>query len=295
MKKLLLFFACAALALVACDKSGQPTFTPSPKYISNGIVKLGVDMSAGGSIFYFSEVAKERNLLNHNDKGRFIQQSYYGIEDGSMWADVPWNWNPIQGGGYRGKAATVLEQNIQSDQLYIKSLPVHWATGEDVTDAYMEETITLDGNVARLHLSFTYNGTVEHPSRHQELPAIFADADLKHMYYYEGDAPWTNADLTSRIPGWPNEYLERHEEWAAYVDDTGWGIGVYTPGTVSCTAYRSALEGAAAGPAGPQCSYFAPIREFRVMPGMTFSYDVYVTIGTLEQIRERFYAIHAAL
>ena len=47
-------------------------------YINNGIVQLGVDMDRGGAVFHFSEVNTKRNLLNHADEGRFIQQSYYG-------------------------------------------------------------------------------------------------------------------------------------------------------------------------------------------------------------------------
>lgn len=69
------------------------------EYLSNGIIKIGLDMTAGGSIFYFAD-STGRNLLNHYDKGRFIQQSYYGKKDGSVWANKQWCWNPIQGGGY---------------------------------------------------------------------------------------------------------------------------------------------------------------------------------------------------
>lgn len=30
------------------------------------------------------------------DCGRYIQQSYYGKEDGSNWNGTPWRWNPVQ-------------------------------------------------------------------------------------------------------------------------------------------------------------------------------------------------------
>lgn len=67
-------------------------------YINNGIVQLGVDMDRGGAVFHFSEVNTKRNLLNHADEGRFIQQSYYGEADGADWNGQSWVWNPIQGG-----------------------------------------------------------------------------------------------------------------------------------------------------------------------------------------------------
>lgn len=60
-------------------------------YINNGIVQLGVDMERGGSIFHFSDVDTKRNLLNHADEGRFMQQSYYGEADGSNWNGTPWS------------------------------------------------------------------------------------------------------------------------------------------------------------------------------------------------------------
>ena len=296
MTKLSLFFTCAMLvAFVSCDdKNTPPYFKPDAKYISNGIVKLGVDMSAGGSIFYFSEVAKERNLLNHNDKGRFIQQSYYGEPDGSIWSGMDWCWNPIQGGGTHGEPATVLASDIGSDQLYVKTLPKQWSTGADVPEALMEEWITLEGNVAKIHFRMSYTGTIEHPKAQQELPAIFVDADLPNLYYYVGDAPWTNAPLSTHIPGWPNEYMERDEDWSAYVDNKGWGIGVYTPNTTHITCYRF-TGGNTTGPSGSQCSYFAPLQFWQVTPGLVFEYDVYVTIGTLDEIRARFYDIRAGL
>lgn len=293
MKKLLPI-TLVALFFASCEKKYDAT--DYGVYISNGMVKLGVDMSAGGSIFYFSEMSQERNLLNHNDKGRFIQQSYYGEADGSMWAGTPWCWNPIQGGGYRGQAATVLESQIEQDRLYVKSLPKHWATGTDVDEAIMEEWITLDGSIAHIRFRMTYSGASAHPERHQELPAVFIDAALPNLVYYKGTAPWTNDALIYHVPGWPNEYDERSEEWSAYVDNQGWGIGVYTPETFDMTMYRAGDGNPKNnGPGGSNCSYFAPIRTFSVNPGLVFEYDVYVTIGHIADIRARFYDIRAGL
>ena len=80
-------------------------------YINNGVVQLGVDMDRGGAVFHFSEVNTKRNLLNHADEGRFIQQSYYGEADGSDWNGQSWVWNPIQGGGCRGEPGLFLRRS----------------------------------------------------------------------------------------------------------------------------------------------------------------------------------------
>ena len=40
------------------------------------------------------------------------------------------------------------------------------------------------------------------------------------------------------------------------------------------------------------CSYFAPIRTFAVTEGLAFTYDVYMMIGTVEELRAAFYDLH---
>jgi hypothetical protein len=77
-------------------------------FIDNGKIRLGVDLASGGSVFYLSESVPRRNLLNGFDRGRFIQQSYYGDSDESR-------WNPVQGGDYKGLAAGLIEHTSTSE------------------------------------------------------------------------------------------------------------------------------------------------------------------------------------
>ncbi len=264
---------------------------PQEKFLSNGRVKIGVDLSSGGSIFWFSEVAADRNLLNHYDRGRFIQQSYYGKPDGSKWVDQPWRWNPVQGGDYKGKPARVLEAREENGGLYVKSVPVNWAGGQEIGECRMEEWISLDGEVATIRFRFTYSGKEEHPPAHQELPAVFMDIALEDMVYYDGDEPWTGAPLSKSRPGWPNEPRRATEEWAAYMGPDARGLGVFFPGTRDLTCYRHPGE---SGPKGAGCSYFAPVRTMAVRPGFVHDYTIHLTIGTAEEMRDRFGAIRKA-
>ena len=110
MKRLLLLLP---LSLAAAEPAANTRF------VDNGRVKIGVDLDSGGSIFWFSELPGDRNLLNHHDRGRFIQQSYYGRPDGSKWVEKPWRWNPVQGGDYKGKPARVLETREVEHGLYV--------------------------------------------------------------------------------------------------------------------------------------------------------------------------------
>ena len=100
--------------------------------------------------------------------------------------------------------------------------------------------------------------------------------------------PWTNDKLHRSIPGWPNESRTLTENWAAYVDDTDFGLGVYVPVANRLTCYRFGDGRADHG----SCSYFAPLTTFAITPGFTFDYKVHLTIGTLDQIRSRITDLH---
>lgn len=259
-------------------------------FIDNGQVRLGVKTTSGAGIAWFSESGSTRNLLNHFDHGRLVQQSYYGKKDGSLWVKQPWRWNPVQGGGYKGKGATVLELKSDTTSLYAKTRPRHWASEDDLPDVLMEEWITLTGKVAHVRFKMSYTGVEAHPKTTQEIPAFFTEPDLSTLVLYDGDKPWTGSPVSRSQPGWPNESRKMAEHWAAYVDAKDFGIGAYVPVAKSLTCYRysagrSSKEGA--------CSYFAPITTFAVTPGFVFEYDLFMTLGTSREIRETFRQIHS--
>lgn len=272
------------LALVAVIQA-NPEVASKRKFLANESIKIGVDLSSGGAIFWFSEIGDERNLLNHADRGRFIQQSYYGKPDGSKWVAKPWCWNPVQGGDYQGRPARLLETSETEGTLYVKSIPVNWAGGEDIDDCRMEQWISLKGSLAHLRFRFSYNGKETHPAKHQELPAVFVDLALGELVTYQGTEPWTGDALKPEQPGWPNEYRDVPEHWAAFVGTDGRGVGMLFPGTDKITTYR---HPGPTGPKGGGCSYFAPIRTMAITPGLVFEYDVYLAIGTAADLRDRF-------
>ncbi|MFM7181797.1 MAG: hypothetical protein ACKO2G_10095 [Verrucomicrobiales bacterium] len=271
--------------LVAAAAPAKNQVASQTKFIENGQLKIGVDLTSGGSIFWFSELPADRNLLNHADRGRFIQQSYYGKKDGSVWAKKPWRWNPVQGGDYKGKPARLLEVKAEKESLYTHSIPVNWAGGQDIEDCRMEQRITLDDTMAKIRFRFVYSGQENHPPTHQELPAVFMDYALTDLVYYDGDTPWTNAPIKKDRPGWPNEQRKPTENWAGFVGADGRGVGVSFPGTDRITTYR---HPGPAGPKGGGCSYFAPIRTMAIGPGTDFRYEIALTIGSAEEMRTRF-------
>ncbi len=256
-------------------------------------MRIGIDLESGGGICYFGEGRNHKNLLNTWDRGRLIKQSYYGEEDGSFWGDQPWRWNPVQGGDYKNNASEVLEWKNDDNRLYVKTRPRHWATGELLKAVIMEETITLNGDVAEVRFVITYEGDTKHPVMHQETPAVFIDAALPYLKFYDGDKPWSGGEVKTIQPDWPNEYYSITENWAAYTDKRDWGVGVYVPGVTQITAYRYEGSGST-GSDGDACSYFAPIRSFAFDHPMRFEYTAYLTLGKLSDIRSRFQAIAKA-
>jgi len=109
-------------------------------YLDNGEVRLGVNLNAGGCIGWFSVSGSQDNLLNAYDVGRYVQQSYYGDEDGSDWNGKPWRYNPVQGGSWKNRASGGRGDEIRRDELLCEdeAAPLgHWGAHARVRDGGM--------------------------------------------------------------------------------------------------------------------------------------------------------------
>ena len=291
MKKIISFLVLTFLLVAAPEWAVAQNFS----YISNGSIKIGAITDWGAGIGYFSRVSPERNLLNYSDKGREIQQSYYGDDyPGVTWAGQPWGWNPVQAGDAFGNPSQVVTFTNDGTTIYAKTIPLDWALNNKPIAGYMEEWVTLSGDIAKIHFKFTYTGSTTQGSRDQEVPAVFVDYALPNLVYYGGSSPWNSGALKQEVPPtWPGQTPQYNvsttENWAAYVDNTSWGIGVYTPNSNHKSFY---LYNGPTGPTGAGCSYMNGLIQRGFHPGDVYEYDVYLTIGTLTEIRSRFYAIH---
>jgi len=288
------FFALAAAFFVALANAAEIK-TPAERstndfvFIDNGELRLGVKKSSGAGIAYLALSGGE-NVINHWDRGRLVQQSYYGAKDDSLWNKQPWRWNPVQGGDWRGSGAHVLEFKAERDSLYAKTMAKHWAAGTDLTEVIFEEWISLTGKIARVKFTMTYTGTNVHPKITHELPAVFVEPQFDTLLVYEGAKPWTGEVVNRSKPGWPNESRKFAEHWAAYVDANNFSVGAFVPVADQITCYRFGDGKREHG----SCSYFAPLKSFAITPGLKFEYDVWLTIGSGEEIRKRFEEIHSA-
>jgi len=258
-------------------------------YLENGIIRIGVDKSRGAAIGHLALTKDNRNLLNHHDEGRFIQQSYYGDRDGSMWGRKPWSYNPVQGGSYKGEDSKTLVFRITGKELCAKVEPLHWASAKPCPEATMQEHIILDGAVAKIRMRLNYTGPTQKADTHQEMPAMFVDYALPHLMFIR------NGELVKPAPVMLGKDLKPEQihytgGWLAFVDDRNFGIGIHTPGTNMAVTYRHRGRNDP-GPAGSACSYVAPIRQFPLTQNLTVDYEFHLTIGSLDEIRARFDAL----
>ena len=251
---LILLASCLAGGSLSADEAMPES---EWAFLDNGAIRLGVKRDWGAGIGWLSESGSERNLINHRDHGRLIQQSYYGQEDGSLWNDKPWRWNPVQGGDWKGNPAKVLELTVDAEKhaLYAKSMGKHWAAGDDLKEVVFEQWIALDGPVARIRFRFTYSGTTTHPEREHEIPAVFLAPELDTLVVYDGDKPWSNAAPSRSMPGWPNESRKMSENWAAYVEagrTSAWASMFPSPMRLRATASATARPSTARVPILPR-------------------------------------------
>lgn len=285
---------CCTLELSAAKKSRETKWI----YLKNRYIKIGVDKSRGACIGYLSKASSRKNVLNHFDEGRFIQQSYYGQKDGSNWNGKPWVYNPVQGGSWDRTPSKLLEFKVdkRKQTLYAKIMPRRWSSGELCPEAIMEQWITLSGKVAKIRFKMTYTGPDQGKPRHQEMPAVFVDGAMKTFVYLKGGKELRPDVGILAENGKPEveglRYDKAEEEWGAYLDKKDYGIGIYTPETVDFTCYRALGDGKT-GPTGSSCSYVAPLRTFALTKGLVVTYDAYLTIGKLSEIKKTITKIKA--
>lgn len=261
-------------------------------YLENGWVRVGADMRRGAAIGHFSSLTSDGNILDENDTGRYLQQSYYGDDKGGSWNGDPWAFNPVQGGDSDNVPSEVVDYCNDGSTLYAKTIPRDWG-GLGVTPTVMEEWITLVADIAVIRFRFEYLGDWNNAARHQEVPAFFVRREFEHLTYYQGNAPWTGAGLTSILPNQlltdGNQYINFNEPWLAYLNASDWGVGLYKRGEDNATCYRYQSIGDSSA-----TSYFAMLDTFALTTGMVHDYTIYMKIGSGPELRSKFMQLYQA-
>ncbi|MDR1681779.1 MAG: hypothetical protein LBS25_00100 [Candidatus Symbiothrix sp.] len=278
--------------------------------VKNDQFRLVQDMQRGGVISWISQTGSMRNIVNTADEGRYIQQSYYAGKsvnrqaEGQSPAWSPWSWNPIQCGDYARNRAKILEMRQSADSTYIKCTPMQWDMDNKPAEAIMEQWTSLDGNVVSVRCRLTCHRTDaiygEGMMNDQEIPAVYLVSALNNLYSCFGNEAFTNApaektEIVQLESGFWGTYTPDNgkfpaEKWMAFVDDSGWGVGVYSPQATKFLAGRAGRAGKESK--DTSTNYIAPLCVEKLMRNSVFEYTYFLIVGTLDEIRAKIYKIH---
>ena len=307
--KLLLFLLLATLAHAEDKPATTATMSPPQKshvsrmsYIENDSIRLGVDLNLGGVITYLAPVTNhELNVINSHDWGRQVQLSYYsgpipfnppGTTMATNWSFI--GWNPIQTGDDYGFKPQVLKHTNTGHALYTKLIPMQWPLKNVPGECECEVWLELDGPVVKARCRLT-NHRADHTqyrARPQELPAVYVNAPFCRLMTYRGDKPFTG-DALSQMTGrldldghWTNWMAT--ENWAAQVNDAGWGLGVWNPDALVFSGGFFGAPGIG-GPLDDPTGYIAPNRYEILDHNIVYDYHYELILGAVEEIRAHVY------
>ena len=297
-------------------------------FIQNDTHKLGIDLLWGGALSYLEDLdsnveavsvdgqikvdsnASERyntesvndnvNLINRNDTGRLVQQSYYGTldYDHGVYMENDWRYNPVQGGNQFNDASKIVDLRVTDTEIYIKCRPLDWAKEKEyITPSYMEATYSLENGAVHAKCRFVdFSGYPEAEST-QEIPAFYCIEPLNNFVYYKGDKPWTNGKLTNEPDlifwpdaGYPNFYSK--ENWSAFTGEfeDSFGIGVYVDNEEAFLAgvyEREKTTNEDPSRDGPT-SYIAIVKNRIFKSFDPYQYEYYLATGNTTEIRNTF-------
>lgn len=290
--------AVALAVLCASDAALADNF----KYIENGAIRMGVDMSRGGAIGYLSAANNDINIINIADMGREVQMSFYGGPDpydGCSWSGGPWPWNPIGAGDQHGNTGHILSVGSvpgRPNSIHIITKPLQWACDNVACDCTFERKIWLDEDAVWVEATL-HNDRADHTDYgafDQELPATYTVGTLDTLACYTGGAPFTNAPLQTwpdaSGPPWKPGAITCTENWAAFYNpSTTFGMGLFRP---DCDRFLTGFAGKH-GTGGPNTEgstgYIAGLGHMDLRWNENFTYKFALVLGNLDTIRSYVY------
>ena len=285
------------------SKSGFGSRNDAKAIIKKGRVsvdgKIKVDSNATER-YNAESVNNNVNLINRNDTGRLVQQSYYGTLDyeHGVYMENDWRYNPVQGGNQFNDASKIVDLRVTDTKIYIKCRPLDWAKEKEyITPSYMEATYFLEDGAVHAKCRFVdFSGYPEAEST-QEIPAFYCIEPLNNFVYYGGKKPWTDGKLTSEPDlifwpdaGYPNFYSK--ENWSAFTGEfeDSFGIGVYVDNEEAFLAgvyEREKTTNEDPSRDGPT-SYIAIVKNRTFKSFDPYQYEYYLATGDTTEIRNTF-------
>jgi len=276
---------------------------PQMSWLDNGLIRLGSDLSIGGSITVLADAAQKVNMINSADWGRQVQMSFYSgpnpyIPEGAT-VNESWKglgWNPIQSGDCYSFRSKIVEHTNDGTTLYIKCIPMQWPLKNVPGECTFECWYRLSGRAVQVRSRLTNNrlDKTQYDGRHQELPAVYTNAPYHKLMTYTGDAPYSGGPLTEipkqqHPPGgirWAD--WRATENWAALVDDSGVGVGVWNPGVYKMIGGFFGTPGTGGAKDSPT-GYIAPVHSEILDWNIQYTYEYVLIADTVANIRQYVY------
>ena len=264
--------------------------------------KIKVDSNASGR-YDKRAVNKNVNLINRNDTGRLVQQSYYGTLEApyetATFMENEWRYNPVQGGNQYNDHSKIVDLRLSEEEIYVKCRPLDWAkTKEFITPSYMEAWYTIENN--NIHVSCRFTDFSGYPAidAEQELPAFYCIEPLNTFFYYDGTEPFSKENkliTNNKLGFWAEEGYPKFtsiEQWSGYRGEfsDSFGIGLYMPThDTFLTGVFNRGETTEKDPSKDNpTSYIAVVKTNHFESFKPQEYDYYISTGTVDEIRNNF-------
>lgn len=268
---------------------------PNRIIIENALVRLGIDLNAGGAITYLTDGQSGENMINNFDLGRQLQTSLYsgpipyevnGKKPVPTWSGL--GWNPVQTGDMHNNPATVVSYRKDStNRLYVKTIPLIWPLLNEPAECVMEHWLELKGNVVHVRSRTQVNrrDTTQYQARGQEAPCVYLNGPYYRMVTYTGDKPFTNDALFefNTAHGITDRYTT--ENWAALVNKEGRGVGIYRRNEFR---FISGFFGATGigGERDDHTAYLTAAPFFVMDHNAVFEFEYDLVVGSIAEIRQ---------
>lgn len=177
--------------------------------------------------------------------------------------------------------------------IYVKSRPLQWSCDNVPCECTFEKWISVDGHAANVRTRLVNNrsDSTAYPAHFQELPAVYTTGSYYRIFTYNGTKPFTNEKLTefnTAGPIWTPGAFVASESWAAMVNDSLYGLGIFQPFTNRISGGFAGQHGDY-GPLDAETGYLAPnhieILDYNVVYDFNFS----IILGTVQEIRDLVY------
>ena len=280
-------------------------------YMTNDKIKVGFNLRYGGAICYLSQINSTVNMVNNGyDGGRQIQPDYYqkpqSYTQNGKTPDATWvtnGYNTTLGGDYARNTVTLLDYYPITNGYYLKFKPIFWGFPAEISQITIEVTYVLVGNAVKATYKYTSNRTDNQipdglTINGWSLPTTHLNQAFTQFYSYTGNAPYTNAPITSfNIPLNSNAEANGTEHWGAMFNPTtGVGVAVYNKMSNNNTYFQVKKEPSdnassefSSGFSVLQTldSYFTPDSHFE----WNRTDNAYIIVGNISEIRAKVYQI----